>query len=322
MNKIPSIHFFLPGGGVKGCFQAGFLYRLFTKYRSEFTTHRIDGCSVGSLNGLAIATGNIENLKKTWTDIKSINDIFSSWSTVPIVSKVVTLYNTYHYKGVYSNSKLKEIIMNNKIQEGSEISKFNCVVTNVRTGVYQYINGSNPDIRKYVIASASPWILCPPEEINSNLYTDGGLLQVYPIENLEESNADLKVIVGFDESHLLKHGLEGNNIFTYLARIIDICRNNSINIWRIKNLINEEKLIHILNPVQVDFIDFDPEIIQTGFKYGEKAADQFFLQHLSVKMEENELSQNTNKDGGKMRKSRSAPNIQTLAPSSKIEPEK
>ena len=29
-KKFPSIHFFLPGGGVKGCFQAGFLYQLFT----------------------------------------------------------------------------------------------------------------------------------------------------------------------------------------------------------------------------------------------------------------------------------------------------
>ena len=308
MDKIPSIHFFLPGGGVKGCFQAGFLYRLFSKYRKEFTTHRIDGCSVGSLNGLAIATGNIEKLKKTWIGIESISDIFSDWSTVPFVNRLVTLYNTYHYKGVYSNSKLKEIIMSNNIQEGAEISKFNCVVTNVRTGVYQYINGRNPEIKKYVVASASPWIVCPPEEINNNLYTDGGLLQVYPIENLEDSTADIKIIVGFDESHLLKHGLEGNNIFTYLGRIIDICRNNSINIWKIRNMIEQEKLIHIVNPVQVDFIDFNPDIISTGFKYGEIAADKFALKYFasSISNIEAPLSKK------KMKKSNSAPNLKNI----------
>ena len=27
------IHFILPGGGVTGCFQAGFLYRLFKDYK-------------------------------------------------------------------------------------------------------------------------------------------------------------------------------------------------------------------------------------------------------------------------------------------------
>jgi predicted acylesterase/phospholipase RssA len=304
MSKIPSIHFFLPGGGVKGCFQAGFLYRLFSKYPTEFTNYQIDGCSVGSLNGFAIATGNIENLKKTWTNIKSTSDIFSHWSHVPLVNRIVTLYNTYHYKGVYSNAKLKEIIMDNTITEGAEIEKFHCVVTNVRTGVYQYINGRNPEIRKYVIASASPWIVCPPEEINSNLYTDGGLLQVYPIEYLEDSEADIKIIVGFDESHLLKHGLEGNNVFTYLGRIIDICRNNSINIWKIKNLIKEDKIINIINPVQVDFINFNPDVIDKGFKYGEIAADKFALKYLSSPKK---INNNFNRK--KMKKSSSAPNL-------------
>ena len=28
MNKLPKIHFILPGGGVRGAFQAGFLYKL------------------------------------------------------------------------------------------------------------------------------------------------------------------------------------------------------------------------------------------------------------------------------------------------------
>ena len=198
--------------------------------------------------------------------------------------------------------------MSNNVQEGAEISKFNCVVTNVRTGVYQYINGRNPEIKRYVIASASPWIVCPPEEINSNLYTDGGLLQVYPIENLEDSNADIKIIVGFDESHLLKHGLEGNNIFTYLGRIIDICRNNSINIWKIRNMIEQEKLIHIVNPVQVDFIDFNPDIISTGFKYGGIAADKFALKYLASTNSKIE----TPLPIKKMKKSRSVPDLKNI----------
>ena len=46
-------------------------------------------------------------------------------------------------------------------------------------------------------------------------------------------------------------------------------------------MIKQEKLIHIVNPVQVDFIDFNPDIISTGFKYGEIAADKFALKYLA-----------------------------------------
>ena len=54
MNYIPNIHFILPAGGVRGAFQAGFLHQLFTNYEDKFNIARIDGTSVGSINGFAI----------------------------------------------------------------------------------------------------------------------------------------------------------------------------------------------------------------------------------------------------------------------------
>ena len=62
---MKSIHFILPGGGVKGCFQAGFLYKLFTDYSESFSIYRIDGTSVGSINGMATILGEFETLKHT-----------------------------------------------------------------------------------------------------------------------------------------------------------------------------------------------------------------------------------------------------------------
>ena len=47
------IHFILPGGGVRGSFQAGFLYQLYTNYSNLYLTYHVDGVSIGSINGLA-----------------------------------------------------------------------------------------------------------------------------------------------------------------------------------------------------------------------------------------------------------------------------
>ena len=76
---LPKIHFILPGGGVRGAFQAGFMYNLFKKYDDQFEIARIDGTSVGSLNGFAIMNKKYENLK-IWLNINNINDLFSNWS--------------------------------------------------------------------------------------------------------------------------------------------------------------------------------------------------------------------------------------------------
>ena len=65
----PTIHFILPGGGVKGCFQAGFLHHLFTYFPNKFNLYQVDGCSVGALNGYALCGENIEQLKTIWNKI-------------------------------------------------------------------------------------------------------------------------------------------------------------------------------------------------------------------------------------------------------------
>ena len=37
------------------------------------------------------------------------------------------------------------------------------------------------------------------DEINNKIYTDGSLLETYPIKYVDNSGADLVIIVGFDQ---------------------------------------------------------------------------------------------------------------------------
>ena len=103
-----SIHFILPGAGVRGSFQAGFLYELFSKYKDSFTIYRIDGTSVGSINGIATILGEFEILKDTWLKIKTINDFFEKWSNTPVIGSLYNMYYGFYNSGLYNNKLLHD----------------------------------------------------------------------------------------------------------------------------------------------------------------------------------------------------------------------
>lgn len=306
------IHFILPGGGVKGSFQAGFLYELHKSANKYFTISGIDGTSVGALNGYALALGRIDDMYEIWNNITSINDVFENWSNLPYLSNISSGYNLVNYYGLYRNDRLKKLIdkveskyleelkmyekiTNNKIDNKTDfeisntkkgenlLSKFNCVVTSVREGTYKYINGCDKNIKDYITASASPWIVVNPLEIDSDLYTDGGLLHTFPIDNIENDNSDLVVLLGYDEIYGTTNGTEGNNALSYLGRIIDIVRLNHSNIHNIKKIIksDNEKLVVIYNSVKINFLDFNPKRIQEGFQFGREEAKKFIDEYLT-----------------------------------------
>ena len=159
-DKI-KLHIILPGGGAKGSYQAGFLYTLSKFFNKCFDIEQIDGVSVGALNGLALCLKEYNFLKKIWFDIKSIKDIFSPHSNM----KIMNAYSSYYKMGLNKNYKLREKI-DNLIKRNKDklklLKKFNCVVTNLTSSRYEFINGKNKKINEYVAASASPWIITGP----------------------------------------------------------------------------------------------------------------------------------------------------------------
>jgi len=280
-----SIHFILPGGGVRGSFQAGFLYELFTKYKDSFSLHRVDGTSVGSINGFAIILDELEVLKDTWLKIKNINDFFENWSNTPLIGSLYNLYYGFYNSGLYNNTLLHKKLSDNlttslKEKDKEHLSKFSCTVTNVHKARIEYISGTNSDIIQYVTASSSPWIICNPCIIDDYCYTDGGVLETYPIKNIKDSTADLIIIVGFDQEVVHFAKPDFSNMLYFMATLLDIARYNSINSKEVLEYVHNGKCIPITNPMKVLFTDFTPETIKVGFEHGQDAAEQFYKTYL------------------------------------------
>jgi NTE family protein len=280
MNK-KSIHFILPGGGVKGSFQAGFLWCLKTHYENLYTIYQIDGTSVGALNGFAFILQDIEQIRNIWFNIHSIDDIFNTYSDKPIWGKIKSIYNGFFEKSVCQNDGLKNIINTNMLNVSTDKLKlYNCVVTDIYHGTNEYINGMNEDICDYIVASASPWIIAPPVNIKNHIYIDGGLLQTYPIKDVKTSKADIKLILGKDNTHSNKLGMPGTNIFHYLIRLIEIARLNNHNISKLHKYIKKYNVVAIDNPLECPFLEFTQEHVFDGFNKGIESAHIFSERYL------------------------------------------
>lgn len=286
---LPKIHFILPGGGVRGAFQAGFLYRLFDQYSDKFELVKVDGTSVGSMNGIAIASGNHQIIKDIWFSINNINDLFDNWTTSSYLGlgQYISYYYGFFNNGLFSNTKVNRLLKSNIEATWENVPEdkkklYSCAVVNIRTATTEYIDGTNPDLFDYITASASPWIVSNPIKINDQEYTDGGLLETYPIKNINAVGADMTVVLGYDQEHFNYKPANNNNMLEYLANLIDIARFNSVNTEIVRSFLKNKKedLICLANPMKVSFVDFNKETIEYGFTQGEEFADSFYKTYL------------------------------------------
>jgi predicted acylesterase/phospholipase RssA len=213
-------------------------------------------------------------------------DLSTPQTTFPSHGKITwttSIYNGFFEKSICQNDGLIKIINNNMPDiDKDKLKLYNCVVTDVYHGCYEYINGLNDNITDFIVASASPWIIAPPVEILNHIYIDGGLMQTYPIQNVKTSTADIKLILGRDSMHNNKLGMPGTNIFHYLIRLIEISRINNNNITKLQKYINKYNIIAIDNPLEYPFLEFSQENVLNGFNKGIQSAHIFAEKYLII----------------------------------------
>lgn len=279
------LYLVLPGGACHGAFSSGFLHRLFDKYEDRFELVGLDGTSVGALNGFAVCAGALDALKRTWTeDIRCDEDVFGPVPSDTTLSRALALYRLLNYRGLYDATKVRAWLDAYEISpERSRLDRFRCTVTNLRDARCDYVPGTHPKIKDFVVASASPWILTRPVRIDGTSYVDGGLIDLYPLRYaLKASNVDKIVVVGYDRHHFDTNAEtyddRNGGIFALLLRLINIQQFRGENAYLAQH---HPDLVRVENPMTQSVPwQFREETIRRGFRAGEIACEGFVRTHL------------------------------------------
>ena len=203
-NKLGIV---LCGGGIRGLSQIGILAAL---EENGIYPDVISGTSIGAIIGAFYASGY------------SPQDMLE-------VSKESKLYKlikvSFSRKGI-SNMKYLENLLRKYLKDDSfESLKKTLIVCacNLNTGNAEYF--SQGRLIKPVLASAAIPIVFEPQELNGQLYTDGGLLNVMPVDPLMD-RCDKKLGVFVHNYHEVKELKSWQAMFDrYLSlRLYDTAR--------------------------------------------------------------------------------------------------
>jgi predicted acylesterase/phospholipase RssA len=168
----------LEGGGDKGAYQAGSILGLVDNLKSgETEWDVVTGISVGSLNGIALASYELgkekdaaEFLKSIWKNLKGNTDIYQNWWLGP-------LYGLLYKNSIYDTTPLRNLL--DKIVSKSDIKrKFVIGTTNIKTGAYEKFSEETLERDEYtnaVLSSSAFPMIFPNIKFRDGIYMDGAV---------------------------------------------------------------------------------------------------------------------------------------------------
>lgn len=178
----------LSGGGGKGAYQAGVFRALMEKGIQDYIT-AVSGASVGALNLVMFASGQINLAQDIWRNITP--DQFLS-------------LNEKDDDGVLSRKGIEDIISKNidlNIIRENEKRLYVSVTERMDydDGIARYFSlNYRPyeEIKKILLASSAMPIIYSPVEIDGKLYVDGGVKDNLPIKPLYIEGIRNFIVVG------------------------------------------------------------------------------------------------------------------------------
>lgn len=185
MGKRPTTAFVLGGGGNLGAVQVGMLRALLSH---DVTPDLIVGCSVGALNGAAIAgdptKAGAERLVDIWQTLKS-GEVFPA----PGLTSVVSLLRKGRH-ALGSNTGLRHLVEELATFRDFEDAAvpFQVVATSLATGAERWFH-SGPIVEPILASAALPAVF-PPVQIDGELHVDGAVVDNVPIRRAVELGAE------------------------------------------------------------------------------------------------------------------------------------
>lgn len=303
----------MSGGGSKGAFEVGVLRYLHDNEKVEYDIIAgisVGALNAGMLATgpmeetlpvleevwLKSVTGNSSVWKHylLWhmvgcvigTSVLSLGTLLSSvlggplWLTILLgLITLGSLFLPYHFikilKSVYKTTPLRKIVKKHLDLEKLKSSGKKLLVgaTAYETGEYRYVDETNPDIVKWIMASSAFPVFFPLEKIDGLHWTDGGVTNVVPLQDAIENGAT--------EIDIILTGPLGNTeektfgILPQLERSIDI---QSSEVVRNDLHVDDKTIkIRIFEPekkFEYSSLNFSPKHIRETYEAGLKLAEK------------------------------------------------
>lgn len=272
-DKKPKIGLVLSGGGAKGFAHIGVLKVI---EEAGIKIDYIGGTSMGAVIGGLYASGytasQIDSIFHTTNFDELINDYIPRGTKNFYVKRndelyaIVLPFNKFRFgipealsKGMYNFNLLTRLTRNVKdIKDFNQLPiPFFCIATDIENGEQVLLNKGN--LAQAMLASSAFPSLFSPVEIDGRILIDGGVVNNYPIKEVQDLGAD--IIIGVDVQDGLKDRTALKNATKILVQI-----SNLNMIERMKD--NVKKTTIYIKPDIKDFsvVSFDKgkEIIVKG----------------------------------------------------------
>ena len=182
-EKKPNRVLVLSGGAFYGAFELGVILYLIKELGMKFDI--VCGTSVGALNAAMIVRGNISEAEGIWRSLESRDNIFKPGVFENIIAK----------GGLYGIEPLANLV--DKYVDVERLRKSDTQllvgVVCLETGEFMLVDQNTPNIKSFILASASVPGMTPAIKIDGKHYVDGGLRYVMPVRQI--MNLDVKEII-------------------------------------------------------------------------------------------------------------------------------
>lgn len=228
---------FLSGGGARGAYELGVLKVLL---KDGPPIQLIGGASVGAVNAVVAATGQLEQLEEIWQTV----------STFHILRPRLDFWRLPKWTYLLDNHRLMQRIQKEIHWDRLPNSPIQVFITATNISLRTNEVFSNSEITHlHVMASGSIPILFPPVQIGKHWYVDGAFSMLRPLKPLLQAGAD-RIFTVFLSPRRPRIS-PPNGLFMLSDRVLEVMLSSAIAADR-KQIENTNEEINRLKSVSVD----------------------------------------------------------------------
>lgn len=218
----------LAGGGARGAYEVG-TWKALRELNIEKYIEVISGTSIGALNAMLFLQGDLKLAEELWCNISKerilptdTKDLITRSILIALGTKNINFVKKYMPKaleaGNISRSGLIDIM--NKYLDFEKISNTErvCYITctEIPELVPKYFKVNDYDIetmKSILLATSALPMIFDSEEVGSNKYLDGGMVDNTPVQPIYGENCDIIIIVHLAKVSNINKGLYPNTKF-------------------------------------------------------------------------------------------------------------